>query len=120
MADCQDLVNAVNNVDTTLQSILAEIQETKAIQGEIREAIVRVEVHLGFRLTSRAYQHSAHQQTILAINGIGEVVAERIAQHSQQTMGNSAILATDLPDVLPADAALDADSPGGGGGGGGA
>lgn len=112
MADCQDLVDSVNNLRVVMESILEELQFTRAVAIESKEVLTLVEAHLGFRLTSRAYQRAAHDQVILALNAHADIVAERIAQHSQLTSGASTILATDVPDILVADPALDVDTPG--------
>lgn len=112
MADCQDMVDSVNNLRVVMESILEELQFTRAVAIENKEALTRVEVHLGYRLVSRAYVREAHKKTIQVLNSIGDVVAERLAQHTQQSLGKGSIPDTAIPDIVPADDGLDADSPG--------
>lgn len=113
MADCQDLVNSVDALRGVMESILTELEDTRAVAIETKDALTRVEVHLGFRLVSREYTRESHKQTIAVLNSIGDVVAERLAQHTQQTLGKGSIPDTTIPDIVPADDVLDVDSPGG-------
>lgn len=111
MATCEDLVNAVNALDTTLQSILGEVQELRAVHIETKEEITKVEKHLGYRLPARAFWVHALTQIVSAVNLTGDVIAERIAQDTQANFSNS-IPATDVPEITLPDGALDSDTPG--------
>lgn len=113
MADCQDLVNSVNAVDTTLQSILEEIQLSRAVLIEQKEAQIRIETHLGFRLTSRAFQREADTKLVEALLYVADSISERIAQSTQAQNGLGGIPGTDIPDIPAVDNSLDLDTPGG-------
>lgn len=112
MANCQDLVNSVLALDATQQSILSELQELRAVVIETKESIIKVEKHLGFRLPARGYWTEALKSIVESIITAGDVVAERVAQHTQLSSGSSDIPTSDIPDVPVLDAALDVDTPG--------
>lgn len=110
MATCQDLVNATNSINTTLESVLAEQQETRAVLNDIKDKINDVQLHLGQRLPARAITASFMMKVIEAIITSGDVVAERVAQQVQSELGLSAIAESEIPDVPVLDIALDTDT----------
>lgn len=112
MATCQDLVDATNGINTTLQSVLAEQQETRATLNDIKDKINDIQLHLGQRLPARAITASFMMKVVEAILTSGDVVAERVAQQVQAELGLSAIAESEIPDVEPLDVSLDTDTVG--------
>lgn len=112
MATCQDLVDAVTQLNSTQQSILEEVQSSNVILADIKESLNDAEKHLGFRLPSRGLWDEFFKQVVSAINLGSDVVAERVAQHTQAAVGTSGIPASDVPEIPQLDVTLDINTPG--------
>lgn len=112
MASCEDLVNAVFAVNTTLGVIQLQQQIDAAVLEQIRDHLGDISLHLGERLPHRQLWKEAMAKIIETILTSGDVVAERIAQQVQADLGLTAIAPSDIPDVPPLDVTLDIDTPG--------
>lgn len=112
MADCQDLVDAVYAVNTTLGVISLQQQVDAAVLQEIRDKVENISLHLGQRLPHRDLWKDALAKLVESIITCGDVVAERVAQQVQADLGLSAIATSDIPNVEPLDLSKDIDTPG--------